>query len=287
MDFDVYSQSLMATRGQIRSTWGDERISSLVVLAQTDSTNRLGRYVLESFAELESRFRPFALVAWTQSAGRGRLGRSWASPPGLGAYVTVVVEVPEGLGLETLPALVGATLCRTLREGCDCDAIQLKWPNDVVAQGKKLAGILIETVALSERRRGAVIGFGINWHYRREELPVPTATSLRLVLEGEPPPMSEMVLRLVNAVVGEVARRPERAEVMEAYRSFLVHKVGDTLRYRVDDQDLEGEFLGLDDAGRLLLRRDDEDVRISAGEILAQANAHDGGSAERAAGERA
>src|SRR5215472_4561867 len=118
------------------------------------------------------------LVAEAQTAGRGRLGRRWISPPRRALTFSVLLRpaVPAGL-LGWVPLLAGVAVASALEHTAGVDA-RLKWPNDVLAGGAKLAGILAE-------RWGSaiVVGTGINVLQQRGELPVPTATSL-LVARG-------------------------------------------------------------------------------------------------------
>src|SRR5215468_7129138 len=113
------------------------------------------------------------LVAEAQTAGRGRMGRRWISPPRRALTFSVLLRpaVPAGL-LGWVPLLAGVAVASALEHTAGVDA-RLKWPNDVLAGGAKLAGIL------AERWGGAiVVGTGINVLQERGELPVPTATSL-------------------------------------------------------------------------------------------------------------
>ena len=130
------------------------RVARLEVIQHTGSTNTdlLGR--------LPTLTQPVLLVAETQSAGRGRAGRSWLSEPGASLTFSLAwpfAQSPQGL--LGLPLAVGVALAQTL---ISLNVpVQLKWPNDVLKQGKKLAGILVET-ASSQQHTWAVIGIGLN-----------------------------------------------------------------------------------------------------------------------------
>lgn len=105
-----------------------------------------------------------------QSAGRGRRGRQWLSPFARNIYCTIgiVKEIPpnrQGL----LSIVTGIALCRALRQSADA-AISLKWPNDVLCDGRKLGGILIESRPLGDERFFFAIGFGLNIHMDLDEL---------------------------------------------------------------------------------------------------------------------
>ena len=124
-----------------------------------------------------------AVVAEHQSAGRGRRGRTWLSPPGRNLMVSVGL-LPR---LEAARAgLLGIGAALAVRDACGAAVpaatFGIRWPNDVVsAEGLKLAGLLLETTLDGERVGGAVVGCGINVNWRRAEMPpeiAPRATSL-------------------------------------------------------------------------------------------------------------
>lgn len=128
------------------------------------------------------------VVAERQAAGRGRLGRPWHSAPGLGIWMTLLLRpplTPMELGPLSLMAAVavadGIAEATGLRPG-------IKWPNDLLYDGRKLCGMLTELVAEQDAVRFVLLGIGINVHHGRGDFPPelrPQATSLRLAL-GRP-----------------------------------------------------------------------------------------------------
>jgi BirA family transcriptional regulator, biotin operon repressor / biotin---[acetyl-CoA-carboxylase] ligase len=153
------------------------------------------------------------VTADAQTAGRGRLGRRWSSPPGRDLYASVIVRpgvAPNGFGAVSLAVAVG------LREGLLSlfgerlsDKLALKWPNDLLLDGRKLAGILCES-----RWRGRevelVIGFGINVHRERDEFdPDLRARATSLALELEPEHQRGRAA-ILAAVLAELERNLER-----------------------------------------------------------------------------
>lgn len=120
-----------------------------------------------------------------QTAGRGRLGRTWASPAASDLYVSLILRPPQGPALGALALAVGAGL----REGLArwAPQVALKWPNDVLLEGRKLAGVLCEARWVGDLPE-LVVGFGVNvgrTHFDPEL--APTATSLALALPTAPP----------------------------------------------------------------------------------------------------
>jgi biotin-[acetyl-CoA-carboxylase] ligase BirA-like protein len=159
---------------------------NVVVLASTASTNAVARGVAVDFESEGLDLEPMLVLAFEQTAGRGRLGRTWSSPRGRGVYATLAHPFAVPALLPALPLLVGVGLCRALAPhlpgGC-----RLKWPNDLLVpggggaagRGRKIGGILIEALVHPGDGSVAVIGFGVNHGHRREELP-DGATSLWL-----------------------------------------------------------------------------------------------------------
>lgn len=148
-------------------------------LDQTDSTNRVALELARSGAEHGS-----AVIAEGQSAGRGRLGRSFFSPPYLNLYTSIVLR--PTLALADAPTLIltaGVAVAEAVAEtvGRD-DAVELKWPNDVLLGGLKTSGILMELGAEGSRIAFLVLGIGVNLNVERERFPDDfrsLATSLR------------------------------------------------------------------------------------------------------------
>src|SRR5207302_7075942 len=112
------------------------------------------------------------VVAESQTAGRGRLDRQWLSPPRAGLTLSVVLKPPSRY--QWLPLLAGVALVETVRRPGELDAV-LKWPNDLLIDGRKCAGILAESVG-----DAVVVGIGLNVTLREPELPRPDPTSFLL-----------------------------------------------------------------------------------------------------------
>lgn len=103
-------------------------------------------------------------IADSQSGGRGRQGRQWISPPGQNLYISFGFSIARGFsGLDGLSLVAGLALVRAL-EDCGAQGLGLKWPNDVLVSGKKLAGVLIELQGELEGSVRVVIGIGTNVH---------------------------------------------------------------------------------------------------------------------------
>jgi BirA family transcriptional regulator, biotin operon repressor / biotin---[acetyl-CoA-carboxylase] ligase len=162
------------------------------VVAETGSTN------LDLLGEAaDGAAEGTALVAESQTAGRGRLGRQWVSQPGAALTFSVLLRpaaVPQA-SRGWVPLLTGVAVAQAVRAEAGIEA-SLKWPNDVQVNGAKLAGILAEQAG-----DAIVAGIGINVSSGRDELPVATATSL--ALEGAD---GVTAGRLLIAILGELGR---------------------------------------------------------------------------------
>lgn len=125
-----------------------------------------------------------AVISREQTEGRGREGRSWSSPSGLGLWISVLLrpESRESHGL--LPILAGVAVCRAIRTLRPEAEPSLKWPNDVQLGGRKVSGILCEGVSGG----GVVVGIGVNVRQRPEDFPMALrdhVVSIELALHGE------------------------------------------------------------------------------------------------------
>jgi BirA family biotin operon repressor/biotin-[acetyl-CoA-carboxylase] ligase len=203
------------------------------------------------------------LRAETQTGGKGRSGRQWLSPPG-NLYATTLVRLLPGDPPAPTLALVSAV---ALHEAASAyvrsPALILKWPNDVLRDGAKLAGILLE-------REGDAVaaGFGVNLAHH-PDLPDRPATSFAAL--GVAPPAPDVFLfdlaasfaRWLGRWRGE-GLRPIRDEWLRR-----AHPVGTALSVRLPEQFLEGLFDGLDKMGALRLRLAGGEVRvIQAGDVF-------------------
>ncbi|HEV3387597.1 MAG TPA: biotin--[acetyl-CoA-carboxylase] ligase [Solirubrobacteraceae bacterium] len=208
----------------------------------TDSTNARAR-------ELAGRGAPHGTVvtAAEQSAGRGRQGRTWTAPPGRGLLCSVLIRDPPRL----LPLAAGVAVAETV--GPD---VQIKWPNDVLLGGRKVAGILVEA-RLQER--WAVVGIGLNVAVREADFPAELrdrAGTLGLDPDAIEPTLTGLLRTLERWLAAD------SDAVLEAVRSR------DALRGRgVRWGGQVGIAAGIDGDGRLVVRTEDGEVRLDAGEV--------------------
>jgi BirA family biotin operon repressor/biotin-[acetyl-CoA-carboxylase] ligase len=209
------------------------------------------------------------VVANAQSAGRGRQGRSWASPAGAGLYVSVVLRPPEhALSLLTIAAGVAAADAIQAATGLAAD---VKWPNDVYAHGRKVAGILAE--ASSSPVAGAiqhvVVGAGIN------VMPAvyPTvvagrATSLEAEL-GRPVDRGLLLAEYLCSLAAryEALLQGHAGAVVAAWRARAASLLGRRVRWEGAGATRDGVALDIDETGALVVKMAGGPVRVTAGEV--------------------
>lgn len=244
--------------------------TALDVVASTGSTN----------ADLCDAARDGApdrtvLIAEEQTAGVGRLARTWVSPAGAGLYVSVLLrpaEVPPAAtgSLAIVAGLALADLCAEL--GVDAT---LKWPNDVLVGGSKLAGVLAELVAQAEP--AVVLGIGLNVHPVGDVEPGPGGLAATSLAEcgARTTDRTEVALRLLRALAErEAAWRMARGDLAEAGMLDAYRRVCGTLGRAVtvsmpEGESLTGTAVDLDAVGRLSVEDDDgRRTTVLAGDVI-------------------
>ncbi|MCW5969990.1 MAG: biotin--[acetyl-CoA-carboxylase] ligase [Blastocatellales bacterium] len=211
------------------------------------------------------------ITAADQTAGRGRRDRSWHSAPGDGLYMSVLLRPtaqPESVPLISL--LTGITVAETLME-FGAAGIDIKWPNDVLACGKKISGVLIEGASAGATGLRLIVGIGVNINQRSfpDDL-ADTATSLALITERSTP-----VDAIRDALLDRFARWYDvwrncggRA-IIARYCELSSYATGKLVRILTDSGDLAGETCGLDASGALQLRTPAGEIRtVISGEVV-------------------
>jgi len=227
----------------------------ILILKTVDSTNRVAREMADS-----GKPHGFAVLAENQTAGRGRLGKTWLSPPGKGLYCTIVVR-PELDILEysKITLTAGLAVSLILEEFCRLD-VQLKWPNDIYIAGRKCGGILVETSSLQNNSDAcfALVGIGLNVNGMIDEFPEElgkTATSLFAESAQEYDIFSlfsairDRILLLLSQLVaegfGEILEQWQRRDMLRGKWMSWVTPAGKVVY---------GKSLGVDNNGVLLIQ---------------------------------
>ncbi len=240
---------------------GEPFVKDLLVRDTVGSTNELLR-------ELAAEGAPAGTVvlADAQTAGRGRLGRSWHSPPGLGLFVSILLRPTgpvEALTRWTLAAAVAA--CAACRTATSEAAVCISWPNDIIWQGRKVGGVLAELRSSAQATSELVLGTGLNVSHTLDDFPFElrsSAASLRLAA-GDRVPSREILAALYLRELADVARLIEAgnwADVARRWEAMAPDAVGRPVRvlsHARGAPDYDGVSSGLDELGGLRVRRGD------------------------------
>lgn len=242
--------------------------SSIDVLPEVASTNA----VLAGQAARDSTSGQ-VVIAEHQTAGRGRRSRVWTAPARSGLTLSVLVR-PHDVEVARwtwIPLLAGLAVAAALRNEAQIPAA-LKWPNDVLIGERKVAGLLVERIEHAGRPAAAVIGVGINVSLRAPELPVPQATSLALegAVTTDRTVLARAVLRALEGLLTDWQQRGGSAQhgLQSAYVdacATLGQQVSVAMPSGATHQ---GEAVGVDASGRLLVQTQDGQVALGAGDVL-------------------
>ena len=240
--------------------------SEILFLPEIDSTNNLAKKHSKNNAQ-----EGLVIIAESQTGGRGRMGRSWHSPPETGIYLSILLKPnlkPDHLSFITL--LAGVSAISTINE-ISHQRANLKWPNDILINYKKVCGLLCEMTQEKGNSFSVVIGIGINVNQLPGQFPKDlkkTATSLRIV-NGSPINRLTVIRSLLTTLDRE-------------YRFFLAEGGHSVIKKWTLNTDLFGEkvsvkrgsviitgtAMNLDELGRLVLRRDNGHAEvIDSGEV--------------------
>jgi BirA family biotin operon repressor/biotin-[acetyl-CoA-carboxylase] ligase len=266
-------QALNAAADRIRPFGG-----RILHLDETGSTN-------DEAARLAAHGAPdgMLVVADAQTAGRGRLGRSWFSPPGAGLYASVLIRprsTPPSASndVQSLLTLAGGVALAEALRGATGLAVELKWPNDLMAPGgtRKLGGILTEGSSDGGGLAFIVFGFGINLSGSFDTPQgrafdarlADRATSLEAEL-GRPVDRNVVLLECLTALAARLRDLDEgrAAEVRRQWQQFAPSARGRAVEWTADAGRRRGVAEGIDDSGALLVRVGSSVERIISGEV--------------------
>ena len=210
---------------------------------------------------------PFVILAEQQSAGRGRRGRKWISPFAENIYYSLVLRIDGGMRqLEGLSLIVGLAVLSSLREFSRCDA-GLKWPNDVLAGNKKIAGILLELVGDPADVCHVVIGIGINVNMMVANDVDQSWTSVRLEA-GQAINRNELIVALGRKLQGYLIRHEDEgfAAIQAEWESNHLWQ-GREVTLIAGTHTVDGVVAGVDQQGALRLNVAGQEKVFSGGEL--------------------
>jgi BirA family transcriptional regulator, biotin operon repressor / biotin---[acetyl-CoA-carboxylase] ligase len=217
----------------------------------------------ESTNDTAKQYPPFSGVqAKMQTKGRGRLGRVWTSKKGnlFVSYVFPAVKRPSDM---SFVAACGVALA--LQDYAPC----LKWPNDVLIDGEKVCGILIETAFLGTQPEKTIVGIGINIdsHPDNSELLYKTTCLNKKGKKQTPETIKKRLTQALDSVFSLYQQKGFEA-IRQKWLSWAP-AVGHPFKVRLSDKTEEGLFLGINENGSLMLALDNKEIRvISAGDVF-------------------
>ncbi|MBI1367601.1 MAG: biotin--[acetyl-CoA-carboxylase] ligase [Planctomycetes bacterium] len=224
----------------------------------TDSTNTRGRAAVEAGACADG----WVFAAGAQTGGRGTGGRTWVSGEAAGLWCSLVLVEP--VVWEVLPLLAGIALAGALRDQWGVRS-HLKWPNDVMIDERKLAGILVEAARAPGGERAAIVGLGVNLRQTQFEGAIAdTAVSLRQVI-GRDVPTEAMLAAWLNQMEMLL---DGGADVRSMWLS-MTQMIGRTVKVRHRDGEATVRIINLNERGELIVSDESgaERALIAAGEL--------------------
>jgi BirA family biotin operon repressor/biotin-[acetyl-CoA-carboxylase] ligase len=208
------------------------------------------------------------LVAESQSAGRGRLGRIWESPPGTGIYLSLILRPPlPPAELPKITLTAAVAVVKAIKETTDLD-VGIKWPNDILFSGKKLGGILTEMETESDQMSHVILGVGLNINTRSFPEHIHSlATSLSNTgLRYSRLAILRSFLRNMDGFYGRFLQG-EFPAILEDWRRAAV-TLGKPVTVKLGEVELSGLALDVDSDGALLVRKPGGEVeKVISGEI--------------------
>ena len=251
-----------AAAAELAARWG---LPAVHLFARAGSTNDVARVLADAGAAHGT-----LVLAEEQTAGRGRSGRAWSSPPGLGVWMSLVARPVRLPAPGLLPILVGLAAAEAMDPFVRPAVTQVKWPNDLHLAGRKVAGILCEGSWDGGAPGAVVVGIGINVLHAPDDFAEEvreTATSLRIAA-GWNPPRAEVAGAVAAAAARALADPP--AQLTGAMLDALRRR--DALEGRAvrvtGAQETAGTALGVSPGGALLVRTADGRLRtVTSGTV--------------------
>ena len=239
--------------------------SEILAVEDVDSTNELAKRYFQKAAP-----EGMVFLAESQNKGKGRAGRTWYSPEKSGIYMSVLLKPDlETIQVPPLTLMAGVATVKAVNEFSRSPAA-LKWPNDILLNGKKLGGILCE-LSFHEDRSAVVIGIGINVNTEKSQFPADLqemATSL-LQANGEPVDRAQLVISLLDNLDREYQTFLKEGTPALA-KSWAQHTemFGKQIRLTHKAKSITGTAQRLDDEGRLvILTEDGKEMAFDSGEV--------------------
>ena len=233
----------------------------LRALRETDSTN----------LRLKEAYRageiapPFLLMADSQTAGRGRLGRSFVSPPGTGLYMSLLAAPPADTNCSLITILAAVAVCRAI-EDMTARRPKIKWVNDLFLRGKKVCGILAEGLG-----GPVIVGVGVNLRTPPGGFPPEAGPAGALDADVEAPALAGRIARYIL----DGLEHPDDPDILHAYRERMP-LTGQIVHYTQNGQEKAARVTGVAPDGGLMIQDDTGPHTLRTGEVTLGSGAFEG-----------
>jgi BirA family biotin operon repressor/biotin-[acetyl-CoA-carboxylase] ligase len=239
-------------------------IESVAVIPRVASTNLIARRIVTECIENELSLPQAIIIAGEQFAGRGRNDRRWSSPPGKGIYATTLVTRPAR-ELSLVPLAMANFIATFLRSEYGIDA-RIKWPNDILVDRRKIAGLLMEA-RIQEDRVFLLIGTGINVEPVQDDAR-PNAVAISEVAQRGYWDIEGAIRTFVHAMDEFLSHPFDVANVRNDWNDLCVHNPGDTIHCVIGERTFDGTWAGIDEHGRAKLMTTEGEIAVSAGDLF-------------------
>lgn len=235
----------------------------VVYYEQIGSTNDVARALADA-GEAEDAL----VIADAQSAGRGRLGRSWVAPARSSLLMSLILRPdlpPHHAPRVTMAVALGA--CEAIRAATGLPA-QIKWPNDLQIRGKKFAGILAESGIVGEKLENVIVGIGVNVNFDPAAIAgiPPDATSIAIEL-GKPLPRAPLAQAILRDIEAQYVRLRAGENLRDEYKNRLA-TLGQTVHAQTAQGVVTGRAVDVNEDGALIVQRADGSlVQLQAGDV--------------------
>lgn len=239
----------------------------LIFLDSIDSTNSYGKKISESdFME------GTVIITEEQTAGRGRLGREWVSPKGNGVYLSIMLKPDiKPIQATQITIIAAYAVAKTIRDVFKLNAL-IKWPNDIVINGRKVCGILTEMGAEIDIVNYLIVGIGVNANIEEKQLSdydLNTATSLRIEL-GERidrKALLSQILTNFEKLYLNFINKPDISGIIDKYKRISA-TIGKEVRLISNKDEIYGEAIDVNALGQLVVKTDTGEIKeIISGEV--------------------
>lgn len=239
-------------------------IESIALIPRVASTNLVARRIVNECIENELSLPQAMIIAGEQFAGRGRNDRTWSSPAGKGIYATTLLT-RTARDLPLIPLAMANIVATFLRDTYGIDA-RIKWPNDVLVGGRKIAGILIEA-RMQEDRVYMIVGTGVNVEPVQDDAR-PNAVAISEASPKNFTGIEDATRAFIEHIDEQLALPLQHDDVLAQWRALSIHQPGDRIHCVLGDRTVSGTWTGIDENGRAVLNTADGPLAVSAGDLV-------------------